>query len=209
MKRFDVRILFGLLLIAAGALIMLQNLGIVIGGIGLFWGTVMGIAGLTMIYYFFTQRNHWWLLIPGLTLAALGGLILLDELLPRVADAIGGSLVLGAIAVAFWFIFINNRTHWWAIIPAGVMTTLALVAGLESFVGGDFGGIFLIGLGVTFAVLGLIRTPQGRMTWAFIPAVALVVIGFLTTPVLNLVWPLALILGGGYLLYRFFAQREQ
>ncbi len=209
MKRFDVRILFGLLLIAAGVLLMLQNVGVITSGIGIFWGTVMGVAGLTLIYNFFTQRNNWWLLIPGLTLAALGALVLLDELLPRVADVIGGPLVLGAIAAAFWLIFMNNRSHWWAIIPAGVMTSLMLVSGLEVFISDDVGGVFLIGLGITFALLGFIQTPQGRMTWAFIPAAVLVFIGFVATPVLNVAWPLALILGGGYLLYRFFAQRDE
>lgn len=108
---------------------------------------------------------------------------------------------MGGIGLAFLLIFLSNFKNWWALIPAGVLLSLAamLLLGFES------GGIFLIGLGLTFGVLGFIPTEHGRMRWAFIPAVVLIVIGiFVSLVVYDLfavLWPLALIAGGLLIIY--------
>jgi hypothetical protein len=95
---------------------------------------------------------------------------------------------------------------WWAIIPAGVLISLATMVGLDAYIPGtDTSGIFLIGLGLTFALVALLPNPQGHMWWAWIPAGALVLIGLILTATAGkmfiYVWPLALILGGGILIY--------
>jgi hypothetical protein len=67
------------------------------------------------------------------------------------------------------------------------------------------GGIFLVGFGITFAVLALIPTPNGRMGWAWIPAGILSVLGFIMSAtsgeLIQFIWPAALILGGALILY--------
>lgn len=205
MKRFDLRIIWGGLLIAAGGLLLLQELGNVSGAWSIIWTFLFGIAGVGFLYLYLTDRSQWWPLIPGLTLVSLAALILVEEFFPGITW--GGAIFLGGIGLSFWLIYFTNRDNWWAIIPGGVLLTLAAVAALEP-VADDDGGIFFLGLGITFALVGLLPTSQGRMQWAFIPAAVLLIMGiFLATPLLpllNYIWPVALILLGGYLILRNF-----
>lgn len=119
----------------------------------------------------------------------------------------GGSFVLGGIGLAFLFVYLANREFWWALIPAGVMMTLAVVVGLSSvFQGVETGGIFFLGLGLTFAIVALLPNPHGQMKWAFIPAAILGSIGLLLllvwTAAINYLWAIGLILVGIFLLLR-------
>jgi hypothetical protein len=207
MKRFDIRILWGLLLICAGALFMLQELNLIPSAWDLVWALLFGIAGCVFIFAFWTNRTQWWPLIPGLGLLSLGLLMVLEEFLPG-SDWLG-AIFLGGIGLSFWLIYAIRPENWWAVIPGGVLVTLAIVAGIDPYVGGDTGGgIFMLGLGLTFGLLGLLPTSQGRMKWAFIPAAILLVIGIFIMspflPLLNYIWPLALIALGGYFILRNF-----
>ena len=212
MKRFDVRTVNtvgAILLIVVGILLLLQNFGILVGVVALIWSLIFGVGGLIFLYMFLTNRTQWWAIIPGFTLLGLAALIALDQFLPRVGDVLGGTILLGGIGLAFWVIYFLNREHWWAVIPGGVMFTVALVAGLDAvFEGLEMGGVVLLGIGLTFGLLSLLPTPQGRMRWALIPAAVLLVMGLLitaaTTGILEYLWPAALILAGLYLLFRMF-----
>ena len=213
MKRFDIRIVGGILLVATGILFLLQTLGILAGATAIFWALLFGAGGLVFLYLYLANRDHWWPLIPGLALLSLGAIIGLDRFAPRVGEAWGGVLVLGAISLAFWAIYFANREHWWAVIPGGVLLTLAVVAGVSSFVGeAGTGAIFFLGLGLTFGLLSFLPTKQGRMKWMLIPAVVLLAMGLLTTPVaaelLPYIGPAALILVGLYLALRVFLPRR-
>lgn len=77
--------------------------------------------------------------------------------------------------------------------------------------GFETGGIFFLGLGLTFLLVAIIPTPEGQMRWALIPAVILLVMGLLLTAALtqliNFIWPLALILLGLFLVLRAFRGR--
>ena len=213
MKRFDVRIVGGILLVVAGVLALLQTLGILVGALAIFWAFLFGAGGLVFLYLYLANRDHWWPLIPGLALLSLAAIIALDRFAPQVGEAWGGVLVLGSIGLAFWAIYFTNREHWWAVIPGGVLLTLALVAGVSSFVGEvETGGIFFLGLGLTFGLLSFLPTPQGRMKWTLIPAAVLLAMGLLTTAVaaemLQYIGPAALILVGLYLALRVFFPRQ-
>ena len=215
MKRFDVRTVRtvgAILLIVVGILLLLQNFGILVGVVALIWSLIFAAGGLIFLYMFLANRTQWWAIIPGFALLGLAALIALDEFLPRVGDALGGTIFLGGIGLAFWVIYFLNREHWWAIIPGGVMFTVALVAGLDSVFGGaETGGVLFLGLGLTFGLLSLLPTPQGRMRWALIPAAVLLVMGLLitaaTTGVLDFLFAAALILAGLYLLFRMFSMK--
>jgi len=68
----------------------------------------------------------------------------------------------------------DSRQHWWAIIPGGVLFTLAAVSVLPGRVGNiDTGGVFFLGLGLTFLLVALLA----QHSWAYIPAVILVLLG--------------------------------
>jgi hypothetical protein len=212
MKRLESRILWGLLLIAGGVLFLLDSLGIIAVGM-ILWPALISVASLAFLLVFATApRTNWWAAIPGFVLLGLTATIVLDQLIPEAAGGWSGGLLLGGIALAFWVIYLVNRDHWWAVIPGGVLLTLALVAGLSSVLEGiEMGGVFFLGLGLTFALLALLPTPEGRLTWAIIPAIVLLVVGALITAavaeLINYVWPAALVVGGLYLLYRVFRSR--
>ena len=211
MRLLASRTLWGILLIIGGILFLLDNLGILAVG-GLVWGIIMAVAGLVFLSVFASNREHWWALIPGFVLLAVGAIILLDTYAPGGLGEMAGVIMLGAIGLAFLLVYLVNRDNWWAIIPAGVMGTLAVISGLSQVLTGfETGGIFFLGLGLTFALVAILPTPEGQMRWAFIPAGILFMIGLLltaaTSSLSGIIWPLALILFGLFFVWRAFVAR--
>jgi hypothetical protein len=119
---------------------------------------------------------------------------------------------LGAIALAFLLVYLADRAQWWAIIPFGVMMTLAVVSVIDEGplrMGRiDSGSIFFIGLGLTFLLVAILPTKVGKMTWAYIPGAILLVMGLFVlaarTDLLVIVGPAALIVVGLALVVRAF-----
>jgi len=207
-----VRLAAGILLVAAGVLVLLQNFGIVRSGLSLLWSLCFLAAGATFTFVFLTDRKNWWAVIPGFTLLGIGALILLGWALPATGGRWGGSLFLGALGASFWVIYANRRDQWWPIIPGGVLLTLALVAALDAgvgVVGFDTGSVFFLGLAGTFFLVYLLSQPS-KMTWALYPAGVLavmgVVIAFASSSLARFLGPLALLVAGGYLVYRAMAR---
>jgi hypothetical protein len=206
------RILWGSLLILAGVMFLLQNLGVFRFG-DLFWGVLFILGGGAFLAGFLQDRTQWWAIIPGLTLLGIGVIISLTVLAPGFMAIIGGSIVLGSIGLAFLIIYLLDREKWWALIPAGTMLTLTLVAAISQAVPGmETGGIFFLGLGLTFAVVALLPTSAGRMNWAWIPAGILALMGLLLMAaagsLIGYLWPLVIILAGGFLILRTLLGRS-
>ena len=213
-KRFEASVAWGVLLVAGGVLFLLQNLGILGGGLALVWALLFAAAGVVFLSVFLNDRANWWAVIPGCVLLSLGILIGLDELAPRISGLVGGALVLGSIGLSFLIIYFTNREYWWAIIPGGVMLTLAIVTIVDSAAQDlEVGGILFLGLGATFGILSLAPHPQGRMKWPLVPAAVLLLLGVLLTAasasVLNYIWPIALVLSGLYLIYRSLTSKQR
>jgi hypothetical protein len=212
MKRLHYRLIWGALLVGVGLLLLLQNfniLGFLWGGV---WAFLFAAGGAAFLVVFLSHRNNWWAAIPGFTLLGIGALIGLGTFFPRLENAVGGSLFLGAIGLSFWVVYLRSREQWWAIIPGGVLLTLATVAGLSNTLPWvETGGMFFLGLAATFGLVYLLPTPQGRMSWAIIPAAVLFVIGLIvtvaTSSLFRYIWPAALILVGLWLIYRVFRPR--
>ena len=205
MKWLESRILWGSLLILGGLLFLLQNMGVIQFG-GLFWALLVGLGAVFFLSIFFNNRLNWWALVPGIVLLSIAILIILSYLAPGFTDIWGGSIVLGGIGLSFAIIYFLNQELWWAVIPAGVLISLAVVAGVDNYLkGAETGGLFLIGIGLTFVLVAILPSPQGRMWWAWIPAGALILTGLVLTAtagkLFQYVWPLALIIGGGALIY--------
>ncbi len=213
MNRSKQRILWGLLLIAGGTLFLLQNLELLTIA-PLIWPFFFGAAGLAFLIVFLSNlREHWWAAIPGFTLLGLMGSTGLEELAPELTDVWSGAFFLGSIGISFWVIYLVNRDHWWAVIPGGVLLTLAAITPLSTTLPGlESGGVLFMGLGLTFALLSLLPTSEGRMKWPLIPAAVLLVMGLLiiasAEALLSYLWPVALILGGLYLLLRALGTRQ-
>lgn len=210
-KWLESRVVWGSLLILAGVVFLLQNLfNFRLGD--LFWGLLFALGGLIFISVFINNRAQWWSLIPGFVLLGIAGTILVNSYLPGLQDILGGLFVLGGIGVAFLAVYLADRRNWWAIIPAGVMLTLAVISMLDNVLGGSAsGGLLFLGMALTFVVVALVPTPRGRMNWAWYPAGILAVIGFIisvaASNLMGYVWPLILILGGLVLIYRTFVSR--
>ena len=205
MKRFDYRIILGLLLILGGGLLLLETLGFLRNASDLFWGVIFLGGGL--VFLTVVPAGGWWGLFPGFTLAGIGVLILLPDSL----NDLGGAVFLGAIALAFWITYLTERvSRWWAIIPAGVLTTLAGVVVVSALVDDGYasGAVFFLGLALTFLLVALLA----EMRWAYWPAGVLGVMGlFLFAPaqlgLMSYLGAFALIVVGGFLVWRFFRPR--
>jgi hypothetical protein len=253
MKRFDLRVVFGFLLIVGGVLALAQTMGLLTNVSDIFWGGLFLAAGLIFLSLLF--GGHWWAAFPGFILAAVGVLILL----PDSFGALGGAIFLSGIALSFWYVYFTSRNErWWALIPAGVLTALAVMIivtqqyqdfGAAIFLGGiglsffavyftdrierwwalipggvlltlagvtvaaqQFGefqtaGFFFFGLAITFLLVALLA----GMRWAYWPALALGIMGFLGIASLlnfaNYLWAVALIGVGAFLLFRYFTNR--
>jgi hypothetical protein len=156
---------------------------------------------------FIQNRANWWALIPGFTLLSITALVLLDQFAPGLHGTWGGSIILGGIGFSFFLIYLVERANWWALIPGGVLITLAATVGLEQFFPGlETAGIFFMGMGLTFALVATLPNPQGEMRWAWIPAGILALMGMIfmaaAGEMLKYILPVVLILAGMLLLFR-------
>lgn len=212
MKWPILRVLWGLLFIFAGILFLLDSIGAI--SIGEFqWAIILGIGGLGFLSVFIADRNHWWALFPAFGLLIGATVHFLENAFPALPDDFGGVIAMGGIGLAFLLIFLRNIANWWALIPAGVLISSAsalLIGGFAPEL--ESGGVFLIGLGLTFGLVGLVPTEQGRMRWAFIPALVLLIIGSLillaSINLFTLIWPLGLIAMGLLIIYLVFRARK-
>jgi hypothetical protein len=202
MKRFDSRIVLGLVLLMAGGLLLLQTMGFLENASDFFWGAAFLLGGVAFLSLLL--GGNWWAVFPGMTLLSLGVIILS----PSRLDRFDGMIILGGIAIAFWLVYLMDRSRWWALIPGGVLSTLAVVTILPGQIGSlGTGGVFFLGLALTFLLVAL----AAGLRWAYYPAAVLGVMGVLATLSLtdasNYVWAVVLIIAGGYLIFRFFTKR--
>lgn len=153
-----------------------------------------------------------------LILVALGALLLLGQLFDM------GTLILPVLAIGFGAAGIAQREAGW-FIPAGILAGISLGTGLSNstLVGSDDGsrgGTFMFAFALGWTLIPLLSRlfTHERNDWAFIPAGIMALVGLAAigvTPVrvvlnsLNVLWPLALIAVGGYLLYQQWAPEKE
>jgi hypothetical protein len=206
-KPFRLRLMVGISLLVLGGLLLLQSFGILPEG-DWFWAIPFLVAGIGFLAVFMGQKHNWWAAIPGVVLLDLGVIILLGEFFPKVSDIYGGAIFLGGIALSFVLVYLIQKRFWWAIIPAGVLTTLAVVTLVDEWGIFDAGAVFFLGLALTFALLAILPTGSLRMKWPWYPAAGLLLVGAVISigaeSMLGLLWAVVLILVGGYLLLRSF-----
>lgn len=205
MKTPRATILWGIGLLVVGILLLLQNLGVLEEFIPFIWMGLFAIGGIVFIGIYVSHRERWWAIIPGGALIGITLLMVFKYYLPQVDDVVGGALFLIMLSGSFIVVVAVNRGNWWAVIPAGVLLSAALVILLDYFVPQvETGAIMLLGIAVTFGILSRVRTPQGRLSWPLVPAIVLFAVGLLlltqSLQIPALVIAILMIAGGGYLL---------
>jgi hypothetical protein len=126
---------------------------------------------------------------------------------------LAGPLVSLAIGLPFLYVYLRFPERWWAIIPAGIMLTIGIVAAVllvpavqgspwDARIGN---AMVLAGVAATFAVIWL----REHRRWAMVVTIvtAAVAIGTLSFASLGTFWPLLFIAAGVLLLYRALRPR--
>ncbi len=181
----------GLLLVLAGAIIFLGNLGLFDLG-NIFGALILGTAGILFGRKYFKNRQQIWALLVATGFFATVAAIL--------NPAMAGTSLLATLALGFILVYQHNNKHWWAIIPAGVLSSVAVVAAIEErFTIFDNNSVmfFFFGLAATFAYLYFVINKK----WAVYPAISLLAIAILVSS-LSGSWllPVLFIGAGVYLL---------
>ena len=218
MEKKNWRIFLGIFLLALGTLVLLQTLGIIpfessIFSLGI--GVAFCMGGGFFLYMLATNhQENWWASFPGVILFTLGLTIGMSTVFPRLADFIAGAFFLAGISLSFWLVFLITPRNWWAIIPGGVMLTLSVIALLSDFEptsGLETGGIFFLGLAGTFALVAVLPRTENKMSWAWIPAGILGLMGLLlelsAVNLINYLWPVALIAVGVFMVGKTLIQK--
>ncbi|MEE4194258.1 MAG: hypothetical protein V2J07_03570 [Anaerolineae bacterium] len=191
-------VLFGIMMIVGGGLFLLPifrtkanwwallpGLPLVLMGIALVSGAVLPIAsdlvgtgfllgiGIAFLITFLLHNHYWWALIPGTILTGIGAATVVEVLFPRSSSNLVAFIVLGSIGLAFLLVFFVKRSNWWAIIPAGVLASVAALV-LTGLV-----GLLFVGFAVTFALIPLLVGRQHWWAWIVCAVMAVMGVSFL------------------------------
>lgn len=209
-----VQMILGLVVVAAGVLLLVE--AATSGEVsGLYWTGLLAVGSAAFWFAFFTHRSWWWAAIPA---GALLGASLSEvvELAVARGEQWTGTAFLAALGTGFLAIYLKDHRRWWAVIPGGALVTLAIVARVTDEVGGNTtGAVLLFGLAITFLLVAVLPGGRSRRWWAGIVAAALSAIALVVVLqaadmviVLTYVWPLAVMGGGGYLLWTALRHRR-
>jgi hypothetical protein len=122
---------------------------------------VLFAIALPFLGVYLRNRAQWWWLIPAYALIAVGGVVILGELV-SVSDNLITAYVMFAIAIPFYFVFLRNRRQWWFLIPAGIMSIIGLAFLISESAFAIIGAVVLIGLGVWLLLRAFARKePSG------------------------------------------------
>ena len=200
MKSANTSIIAGIALMAAGVLLLLDLLGI-LDSAAIVWPLIFAAAGTAFVVLFVRSRDNWWAAIPGSVFLGLAAVILVTQLLPGPAAYWAGAFLFLFMGAGFGAVYVRERSNWWALIPCGVMLTLALVVALpQDWEGMPVAAVLFLGMAATFAALSLVPVQPGpgplpgqpaalpgepgagepsRMKWPLIPAAVLAVLGLI------------------------------
>jgi hypothetical protein len=194
-------------LIPGGIMLFLALVTLLVDNVGGEWvgAMVLLLIALTFLFVYLNNQTRIWALI----VAYVFGVLSIAPMLAAFDEmaAYFGPVFLFAVALPFFILYFHSLDNWWAIIPAGALTVIGIVAALgisglinDETSGGYVNAFLMAGLAVVFAVLWL----RHNKDWAKIVAVVLAVVAVASVFFVSsyeIFWPLAIILGGIYLLY--------
>jgi hypothetical protein len=163
------------------------------------------MIAISFLLVFLNNQTRIWALIVAYATGVLG-------IAPLMAmggrdAAYFGPIFLFAVALPFFVVYFRSSENWWAILPAGALTTISIIAALaiagwirNANQGGYANALLMGGLAVTFAVLWLRHArPWARVVTIVLALVAVASVFFATYS--QIFWPVAIILVGIYLFY--------
>ena len=195
-------------LIPGGVMLFLALTTLLVDNVGGEWvgSLFLFLIGLSFLVVYLNNRNRTWALLVAYILGVL-------SIAPAMATGGGdvaayfGAVFFVAIALPFFILYFRSTENWWAIIPAGVMTVLAVITALaiagwirNADQGGYANALLMGGLAVTFGIVWLRHAKE----WAKIVAVVLALVAVASVFFVSyyeIFWPFTIILGGVYLLY--------
>jgi hypothetical protein len=156
---------------------------------------IMIAVALWFLTGFLIDRRRWGLLIPAyiLVIAAVEteiNTILLPSILrgqsvPLLLAFSSGAGMMIMLALPFFVVYVVSKKSWWALIPAGAFTSIAVIIVLPFLVAdehntqyGLYSGVLCLGLAATFGILWLRRKTEPT-DWAKYPAASLFVLSIL------------------------------
>lgn len=204
-RRFLLSLVGGVLLIAAGVVFLLANLEMITISWEMVIGPLLAAGGLIFLVVFITDTEEWWALIPGFVLVGLGINTFMGQWFGTPYGRVSSAVFLGFVGLPFLAIYFFHNRHWWAIIPGGVLITMAAVSLVPDTTSLE-GGLFFLGLALTFGLVYILPKPAGKLKWALYPAGILLLLGLFmmlgATNLLGYIGPLVLLILGGYVIYR-------
>ncbi len=148
-------------LIVIGILALAGTLGILPLGGGLVGALLFAAVGAGLVWLARRYANDWLMFAAfpafGLAFAA------------AVQGNLGGAGFLAGTGAGFLALVVAEPKRWWAVIPTGVLFTLAILAWAGDAMREPLGGsIFFLGLALTFGVVW--RATARPQPWAVFPA---------------------------------------
>jgi hypothetical protein len=167
---------------------------------------VLFSLALPFLVIFLIDTAKRWALIPALVLGCVGLIPLISVF---ASEQMIPVMIMGLFSVAFLAVFITVRSAWWALIPAGVFASigagvLVAVPGISGSDGTAVTSVMFLGWTATFFILWLLRSSRPT-AWAVYPALGCAAVAVLTmffSPSMSYVWPVVLIVVGGWFLFR-------
>ena len=182
MKARSLNLVWGVILILAGGLFLAQNLGYLEELPLNTWVIIFSVLSLLFFAtYFINGVKEWGWLFPAFIFAGLA--LTMAMTTQGVESGAVGAPVLIGVGLPFVVVyFLNRQENWWALIPAWVLTMVAVLILISDRVPGELIGAFvMLAIGLPFLVVYLINREHW---WALIPGgimVALAAVILLST----------------------------
>ena len=117
---------------------------------------VLVAIALPFLGVYYRNRAMWWALIPAYTMLAVVGVIALGEM-AGAGDNLVTAYVMFAIAIPFFFVYVRNRAHWWALIPGGIMAAIGVGFLLTEGTAAIVGAVLVIAIGAFLLLRPFLR----------------------------------------------------
>ena len=199
-------------LIPGGVMLFIALATLIVDSAGGEWvgALFLFMIALSFLLIYLNNQTRTWALLVAYILAVLG-IAPLMSMGGRDA-AYFGPIFLFSVALPFFIVYFRSAENWWAIIPAGSVTVIAIIAALAiaglinedgrgAFVSAGLANAILMGgLAATFAVVWLRHSkPWAKIVTIALGLVAVASVFFVSSS--QLLWPVAIILVGIYLFY--------
>lgn len=157
----------GQILVGLGIFFLLRNTG-VFGVLPSFLWFLVLLAGGAAFWLSSEGKRPRWQQIVGYAVIGVVAIITSEDF--------AGTSALAFVGLAFALVYLSNPRNWWAIIPAGIVSSVALMVLVEELFHWEAVALMFLGFAGTFTLLYLLPKHQGGQRWALIPAIVFIAI---------------------------------